>query len=88
MTDKEQQPKKRAKRSDEEDAAKAGLHLKSLFSKKPWYFGGKVLVSRDASTAFCAHQGGLAVVKDFSTITKVLAEGDDVVSFAMAVSVT
>ena len=80
-------PKKRAKRDEEEeDSAKGGLHFKSLFSKRAWYLGGKVLISRDGSTSFCASQGGVAVVKGFQTIERVLAEGDDVVSFALAVS--
>ena len=81
--------KKRVKRDDEQDdAGKSGLFLKPLFAKRSWYRGGKVLISRDGSTVFCAHEGGVAVVNDFATISQVLASGDDVVSFALAVSFT
>jgi hypothetical protein len=83
----DQPAKKRAREGkDEEESVRGGLHLKPLFSKRPWYMGGKVLVSRDGSTCYCAQQGGLAVVKDFSEIIQVLAPGDDVIAFALAVS--
>ena len=82
----EQSSKRARKAEGEDEQVRGGLHLKPHFAKRAWYMGGKVLVTRDASTCFCAYDGGLAVVKDFNTITKTLAPGDDVIAFTLAVS--
>jgi hypothetical protein len=63
------------------------LFLKPEFSKKPWYVGGKCVFSRDGTTVYCPGQGGVAVVKNYSEISSILAKNDDIVSFAVAVSV-
>jgi len=86
---------KRIKRSgdaiESDDAPGAGskraLFLKPVLAKRPWYVGGKAAFSRDGTTLYCAGQGGVVVVKNFSSIVGVAAKDDDVISFALAVSV-
>ena len=78
---------KRFKRdeNDEDGSKRATLFLKPVLAKRPWFLGGKALFSRDGQTLYCASQGGVGVVKNFSVISQVVAKDDDVVSFALAV---
>lgn len=73
------------KRLKQEDNPTRFLYLKPTYSKRPWFFGGKVEFSRDGETIYFSHQGGVGVIRN-DKILKVLAAGDDIVSFALAVS--
>ncbi|KAH9253602.1 hypothetical protein BASA81_008438 [Batrachochytrium salamandrivorans] len=65
------------------EQSQRALFLKPVFSKRPWYLGGKVVFSEDGQELYSAFQGSLAAV-DVATqqIKFLLAEGDDVVQFA------